>query len=166
MSRVLVVNNDDRPVPMDACWWTLRLGRGNVDEHGNVAVHRYDVPPGEDFREYSWWTATLDYFDGRNDWSWPFKTDFRMAEPRHQLAGYIQPTLLWYVSVLDLIPPHCTPDTKWMQASRPGDHYLPKHPEPPRVCGMPYVYGDWDFTPVPGMPHWFGGTTGTAHFMG
>lgn len=174
MSRILHVNHDDRPVLMDACWWRLTLGLSQRDEHGNVAVQQYDAPEGVDWHTYDWWSGHIDYFDGRSDWMWPFKSELRQAEPLRCFGGDYIPSTIWYLFVLDLIPPDCTAQSKWRQMTYPGDFYLPTRDEPNRWYNQfPKARCDWEFRPmrwrrpaVPAMPCIERGTTGTTGFMG
>lgn len=130
MSRILWANWDDRPMPPGVCWWRLPL-RPNAD--GNCAVTQGHVPDPWDQKTLPW-LAHVDYFDGRDDWSWPFA---------HRLTPVpTLPTLLaqvwkeahiavhyYHLDVLDIMPPAM--DGGWRQLTEFYDH---RHPDdrPPR----------------------------------
>jgi hypothetical protein len=130
MSRVLMVYNDDRKVPHNACWWRLAL-TPNAD--GHVAVTQLHSPWS---RERPPWSAHIDYFDGRNDWSWPFEHHLsdNLAEVvdlyrtvdlyRGHPYRYIYPTKQ-YLDVLDVMPPDVSETSRWLQLTAVGEQIYP-----------------------------------------
>ncbi|AEK10011.1 hypothetical protein FDH96_gp100 [Mycobacterium phage Rey] len=97
-------------MPETACWWRLRL---QPNEDGYACVHQWHV--GEDWtpEKYIPWSGHIDYFDGRNDWSWPYKVETHVVYPHLKESYYqeidwhsVRPGRpVYYLDVLDLVPP-------------------------------------------------------------
>lgn len=107
MSRILWVDKDDREIPWDVCWWRLPL-QPNAD--GYYAIYQIYAP-------FPPWAGHLDCFDGRNDWSWPFKAHLTEIPPVNELDSIYQiiyPTRQ-YLDVLDTVPPDVSPESRWFQ---------------------------------------------------
>ncbi|MBB3752461.1 hypothetical protein FHT44_004973 [Mycolicibacterium sp. BK634] len=103
MSRILQIVDDDRPVPKDACWWSLLL---EPNEDGYFYVEQLHVPDNWDGRRP--WSYSIEYFDGRNDWSWPFDVKIKPSELNEALQDVLRPAIRsqrYFLRVLDVIPP-------------------------------------------------------------
>jgi hypothetical protein len=127
-----MVTDDDRKVPRVACWWRLPL-RANAD--GHVAVTQYHIPDDKIPWDGQWmpWSGHIDYFDGRNDWSWPFavKTTNNFDEMDREYGDIykiIYPTR-HYLNVLDMVPPDAGLTSQWLQVTEPGNRVLPREGE-------------------------------------
>lgn len=124
MSRLLAVRDDDRDIPDNACWWRLRLA---PNAEGWTSVIQLDRHPG-------WWCGYVDYFDGRNDWSWPFGIAHHDEYPEDELIGR-RPIRIYpavhYLDILDVVPPHLG----WYRLTR-DKHYNAKGDL--RVLGRPW----------------------------
>jgi hypothetical protein len=129
MSRILMVSNDDRKVPAHACWWRLRL-RKNDD--GVVYMSQYHIPEDRLPWDGKWipWSGHVDYFDGRNDWSWPFAQTVTMETKSNPVASDYPELMIitgqtYYLDVLDVTPPDSTESSQWLQLTPPVDQAHP-----------------------------------------
>lgn len=124
------MNDDDRQVPYTACWWRLRL---HPNEDGLYYTEFLHV--GEDWTPGSYvpWSGHIDYYDGRNDWSWPF--DYRVNLEYETLDHWghdhtpIGLDKKCYLDVLDVVPPSLptthSPHTPWCRLTL-GINYHPR----------------------------------------
>lgn len=125
MSRVLLAPHPERPIHKLACWWRLRLFP-NPD--GHVYVQQIDIP--DDWPAgFEPWSGYIDYFDGRNDWSYPHRVsvgnnwdemDRKYGGTPHDRPYITFPTKFW-LDVLDAFPPN---GLHWEQLTTG-----PRHPE-------------------------------------
>ncbi|QNJ56899.1 hypothetical protein SEA_REINDEER_89 [Mycobacterium phage Reindeer] len=121
MSRILLMNDDDRQVPHTACWWRLRLYR-NAD--GFYYTQQLHV--GEDWTPDSHipWSGHIDYYDGRNDWTWPYKAHIYVDEqiPEIGRGRTVIPNRKYFLDILDVVPPHLPssydPRQQWFRLTR------------------------------------------------
>jgi hypothetical protein len=148
VSRILFVLDDARTVPWEACWWRLRLRR-NVD--GNVAITQVYIPEGRTLEDFEPWAGHTDYFDGRNDWSWPYKAQTSFDEPKFDGPWIdcdrtiaIRPGS-YYLDVLDTVPPDVSDTSRWTQLTRPGIHIHPGRRVDDYSYPWPRARRDWIF---------------------
>jgi hypothetical protein len=82
MSRILFVTNDPRPVPNYARWWRLRL---QPNRDGIIHILRLDIKGLADWNQRIFpslmpWSGSVEFFDGRDDWSFPHDWAFDLIE--------------------------------------------------------------------------------------
>ncbi|QSM01139.1 hypothetical protein SEA_NANOSMITE_94 [Mycobacterium phage Nanosmite] len=131
------MDDDSRQVPEEACWWRLRLRRN--PETGYVYLIQTD---GHDEP----WAGYLEYYDGRDDWTFPYRWQTNVARKFEDIMASPDPygfgppiehvrTIItgqiYYLDVLDVTPPHwpdvCVLD-KYMWRKLTDDGW---HPGPP-----------------------------------
>lgn len=155
MSRILAVTNDDRTIPHNVCWWRLSLPKNDA---GHVAVTQYHIPENKLPWDGSWtpWSGHIDYFDDRNDWSWPFSATLtnNHAEMDNKYGGEYLITFptKFYLNVLDVLPPDVSETSRWLQVTEPGDRRLPTEQRLSEGCRMPRARPGWWLTTCP--PIW------------
>lgn len=131
MSRVLLVTEDPRSLPSSELhWWRQRLTPNEDGIYYVIYTDRVDVDSryGKEQWEYGVWAGYVDYFDGRDDWSFPYKArlepiyescdlDFRGAK--------ISPIAGVHLDVLAGVPPNFR---TWRHLGRGI-----QHPDDPRL---------------------------------
>ena len=138
MSRILAVNsNIDRgPVPEEAQWWrhVLQPNEDRIVYTMQLGVFDQGV---EDI-----WAWDVEYYDGRDDWSFPYVYKIWQGTPRGFHRWYI-PNRLYVLDVLDFLPPGVQPwsdlvlpNWQWEGLTDWGDH------EHPGTMSLPSRY-DW-----------------------
>ncbi|ATN94052.1 hypothetical protein J4U01_gp106 [Mycobacterium phage Kumao] len=117
MSKILVVSHDPRTIPSEALWWRKRLYP--CREYPNYYyVMRADVPG---------WAYSVEYFDGRNDWTFPYKVKVSENLNIDRFRNPEAPRIRDYkIDILDVVPPLSDPLGYWEPITQPGDF---QHPE-------------------------------------
>lgn len=113
MSRILLVKDDPRSLPCSELhWWRHKLKPNSDLIYHVTSVDLIEVDPkyGKESVDYGAWSGYIDYFDGRNDWSFPYKLRYKpVYESREIRPGqfYTVPQLKGMgIDILSRTPPN------------------------------------------------------------
>jgi hypothetical protein len=114
MSRILLVNKDIRgPIPEEVQWWRHVL---SPNDNGIMWTLRIGV--GEFMSPFKPWAWDIEYYDQRNDWSFPYA--YKMWEGRSKRVFKPFESPKFVLDVLDILPPGIQP---WSDLVLPNWHW-------------------------------------------